>query len=238
MNFIYDGRSSAEFNIVIKSVKGRHDTPTRDIETIEIPGRDGALYIDNESYKPKKIEIDFYIKSDVAKYSRLIDAWLYSKFEIKKLFFDDELDIYYEGICINKISFSEAFKYFNECKIVLECKPYKRLFDGDNGINITTNRTTLFNPTGYNTKPYLKIIGSGDINLYINNKAYIFKGIESFIELDSEDMNCYKTVNNVVTYENSKMYTPSFPKLEKNENIISWIGNVSSIEIKPRWCLV
>lgn len=238
INFIYDDKSSEDFNIVVKSIKGRYDTPERDIETIEISGRDGALYVDNESYKTKKIEIEFYIKDRIGIYANKIDSWLYNKFQIKKLFFDDEPYLYYEAICINKISFSEVFRNFNECRVVFECQPFKRLFDGENIIKVLNSNSVVHNTTSYTSKPYLKLIGNGDITLYINNKSYLFRDVEEFIEIDSEYMNCYKTINGVLEYQNSKMYTPTFPLLEAEENIISWVGQVEAIEIKPRWCII
>lgn len=230
MNFIYDGKSSEEFNIVIKSIKGRYDTPERDIETVIVPGRNGALHTDNRSYSTKKIEIEAYIKSDVSKYSRLINNWLYNNFDNKVLFFDDEYDIYYEGKCINKISFEETFKYFNECKIIFECMPYKKLVDGDNNINITVSNSKLYNPTNFESEPTLKIYGTGDITLTINSNNIHLTNIVEYVTIDSEIMDCYKDtmlMNNQMRGE--------FPKLQTGTNIISWIGNVTKVEITPKW---
>lgn len=229
MNFIYDGKSSKDFNLVITKVK-RHDTPERNIETINVPGRDGDLYIDNGSYGARKIEVEGYIKNDVATYSRLIDAWLYRKFKIEKLFFSDEADIYYEGMCINKISFSETFKHFNECKIIFECKPYKKLFDGDNIVNINVNNSKLFNPTDFESDPIVKIYGTGNIDLSINNKVIHLTNIQGFIVIDSELMDCYKEAQLL----NNKM-NGEFPKLDVGINTISWVGTVTKVEITPKW---
>lgn len=228
MNFIYDGNSSKDFNIVVTKVIGRHDTPERDIESVEIPGKDGSLHNDNGSYKDKKIEIECYIKDEVSKYSRLINSWLYNKFEIKELWFDDEPDIFYEGLCINKISFSETFKYFNECKITFECKPHKRLFE-DN-INITISGTTFYNPTDYESNPILKIYGNGDINLTINNNIINLTNVVDYVVIDSQLIDCYKD-----TILKNNYMSGEFPKLQAGENVISWTGTVSKIEVTPNW---
>lgn len=229
MNLIFDDKSSKEFNMIITKVI-RHDTPERDIETITVPGRDGALYIDNGSYGARKIEVEGYIKNDVATYSRLIDSWLYRKFKIAKLFFDDEPDVYYEGMCINKISFSETFKYFNECKIIFECKPYKKLFDGDNIINLSINNTKLFNPTNFESVPLVKLYGEGNIDLIINSNTIHLTNIEDYIVIDGELMDCYKEAQPL----NNKM-NGDFPKLAPGINTISWVGNVTNAEITPKW---
>lgn len=50
--------------------------------------------------------------------------------------------------------------------------------------------------------------------------------------LDSENMNAYKGD----TLQNNKMLVGAFPKLAAGDNNISWAGNVTKIEIVPRWC--
>jgi len=229
MDFIFNGRSSKEFNLVVTKVR-RYDTPERDIETIMVPGRDGALYIDNGSYGPRKIEIECYIKSDVSKYSRLIDGWLYRNFGINKLFFTDEADVFYEGMCINKISFEETFKFFNECKIVFECKPFKKSFSGENIISINSTNTTIFNSTEFDSNPLIKIYGSGHISLIINNNTIYLNDIIDYVLIDSDLKDCYKDTKLMNNNMNGE-----FPKLNTGINTISWLGNVSKVEIIPRW---
>jgi phage-related protein len=45
-------------------------------------------------------------------------------------------------------------------------------------------------------------------------------------------MNAYKGD----TLQNNKMLVGAFPKLAAGDNNISWAGNVTKIEIVPRWC--
>ena len=47
-------------------------------------------------------------------------------------------------------------------------------------------------------------------------------------------MECYKKVNGIVTYQNDKMYS-DFPILQEGTNEISWVGNVTRLEITPNW---
>ena len=57
------------------------------------------------------------------------------------------------------------------------------------------------------------------------------------IEVDSEIMNAYKKVNDDIILLNNKMYS-DFPILEEGNNDISWVGNISQIEITPRWVVL
>ena len=47
-------------------------------------------------------------------------------------------------------------------------------------------------------------------------------------------MECYKKVNEIITYQNDKMYS-DFPVLKEGINNISWTGNVTKLEITPNW---
>lgn len=95
-----------------------------------------------------------------------------------------------------------------------------------------TKAATIINPEGFTATPYMKIYGSGNVTLYINNRAHGFKNIDGYIEVDSENMNAYKGD----TLQNNKMLVGAFPKLAAGDNNISWAGNVTKIEIVPRWC--
>ena len=61
----------------------------------------------------------------------------------------------------------------------------------------------------------------------------ILKGVEDYIEIDTELYNCFKGDVN----QNNKMYS-DFPVLEEGVNNISWEGNVTRLEITPRWVVL
>ena len=72
MNFTYNGVSSTSFFMVIEEIEGLLDTFERDIELIEIKGRDGELVIDNQRKKSKNITVIGHI--DVEKSNKKIDV--------------------------------------------------------------------------------------------------------------------------------------------------------------------
>lgn len=76
---------------------------------------------------------------------------------------------------------------------------------GDETITIT-KAATIINPEGFTATPYMKIYGSGNVTLYINNRAHGFKNIDGYIEVDSENMNAYKGD----TLQNNKMLVGRF----------------------------
>lgn len=110
-------------------------------------------------------------------------------------------------------------------------------------IDIVTNiqpekSITLNNPFSFTSKPYIKLYGNGNGTLILQNakgnKIWNFTNISGYVEVDSELMNFYKDTelkNNTVTGD-------SFPMLSKGDNIISFDGSITKLEIIPRWiCL-
>ena len=57
MYFNYNGVSSTSFFMVIEEIEGLLDTFERDIELVEVQGRDGEFVIDNKRKKSKDITI-------------------------------------------------------------------------------------------------------------------------------------------------------------------------------------
>ena len=95
---------------------------------------------------------------------------------------------------------------------------------------INTAPFSLFNIGTFEAEPIITIFGSGSITLYVNNQSISLKGIAGSITIDSEMKNAY----NEVTSINNKM-SGDFPTLRLGENYITWLGNVTRLEIQPNW---
>ncbi|RXI55287.1 phage tail protein [Clostridium tetani] len=222
--FVWRGIHSNEKGLKIISLPNI-TTPEKREEKIIIPGRDGYLTQSDESYEGEVKPVEFDIKHDNFED---IKTWLNGSGEV---IFSNEPDRYYKARIINKLDLARVLEKFHSGIIQFDCQPFKYL--QDELITITKNNSTIYNYGTYESEPYLKVFTTGDITLSINNEVIKFTNVENYIELDSEMMECYKEHQNC----NNKMYG-EFPILKTGENKISWTGNVSKIEIKPRWrCL-
>lgn len=76
--------------------------------------------------------------------------------------------------------------------------------------------------------PYIKLTGSGNVQLTINNKICTVNIDDGYIELDSELQNAYKNT----TSKNSKM-NGEFSILDPGTNTIQIIGN-ATMQMKYR----
>lgn len=236
MYFIYNDKSSEDFNIKIKTINNL-SSPQRSIEKILVPGRNGELILDNGNFENFILTIECYLNclsEDKNVISKEIKRWLQSDFSYKKLILSDDLEFYYEAYCDTKLDFEYVSSNFESFLISFSCKPYKKEIN-ENVITITES-INIYNDY-MPSNPLIKVVGSGDVTISINNQELILKGLEDEIEVDCEFMNAYKKINEDIVLLNNKMYS-DFPILEAGENQISFEGNVSKIEITPRWAVL
>ena len=95
---------------------------------------------------------------------------------------------------------------------------------------VKTAPFSLFNIGTFESEPIITIFGAGNITLYVNNQSISLKEIAGSITIDSEMQNAY----NGVTSMNNKMQG-EFPILSLGENHITWLGNVTRLEIRLNW---
>ena len=235
MFFIYNNKNSSnDFYIKVRKVNNL-SSPQIKYEKIEVSGRNGEVLIFNNKFSNFLLELECSLDArkvkNINELSREIKKWLLTDLSYKKLFLSNDIEYYYEAICCNKLDFEHIIQNYKHFIITFECKPFKKYIHGDSKI-ILTQSSTLYNE-GLASNPYIKVIGSGDITININNQKLILKGVEDYIEVDTELYNCFKGNIN----QNNKMYS-DFPMLEEGKNDITWEGNVTQLEILPRWVVL
>ena len=80
MYFIYNDKSSEDFNIKIKNINNL-SSPQRSIEKILVPGRNGELILDNGNFENFILTIECYLNcssEDKNVISKEIKKWLQS----------------------------------------------------------------------------------------------------------------------------------------------------------------
>ena len=240
MHFIYKNRSSDEFGIKIINTNNL-SSPERNVETKPIDGRNGDLLIDYGNYKNFELKFECDIIPHLAKrtlkdVARDMKIWLQSDYNYAEQVISDDLETKYEAVCINKLDIERIAREFGSILIKFNCKPYKKLVDS---MITVTSKNTIINNQYEISYPSIKILGAGDVIIKINQQEVVLKDIQDYIIIDSELMNAYKTtsVTNDIINQNQKMFS-DFPILEQGTNNISWTGNVTKIEITPRWAVL
>lgn len=221
--FIYNNISSKDFEIIVNKLPPIIKA-TKDVELIEIPGRDGFITSDLGNYKGVIKTVECTIKN-----TEKIDSicrWLTGGGEV---IFSNELDKKYKAVIKNQIDFSKILRRFHSFIIQFECQPHKYNVDNEI-ITVTTNFTNIYSNCSVISLPKVKIYGTGNLTININNKNIILNNILDYIIIDSELMDCYRETE----LKNNLMYG-DFPELAPGINSISWTGTVNKIEITPNW---
>ena len=150
--FTFAGRSSREFGILVDEAGSMWNSPERDNETVQVPGRNGDLIIDNGRWKNTPgqyacgIGVDFGINfeafrafySSVTGYARLEDSWHPDEFRLAKTAGILEPSLFKNGIA-------------GEFAVGFEAKPQRFLKEGEIPREITSP-ATLTNGTFYTAK--------------------------------------------------------------------------------------
>ena len=232
--FMFKDHSSLEFGLLI-SEKGSYKGASRDISYTSVPGRSGDLFTDNGRYKnvniPYKLTLLNNTEREFAELTHQIKGWLLAEQGYFRLWDSYDKKYFRLGSYSDEVDIEQELRDLGELSLTFNCKPFKYSFEGQQPVVFTASGT-LYNSEFFPSLPYIKITGSGTVTLTINNNAFVFKGIEEYIEIDSEIMNAYKGTQP----QNNKMTGAAFPTLLPGNNVISWVGNIKKLEIVPRWC--
>lgn len=234
--FEYNGINSLDMHMrIVNDIS--FSSPEADIEFIEVLGKDGELAVDNKRLKGTVFSIPVRLQlpdsMDVNDAATMISDWLKNDIGWHRLRFSGSPDYEYVAICYEQINIQETLKQYGRTVINFRLKPYKYRTNG--GLIVITNGSSLYNQEKRTSKPYIKVTGNGDVRFKNNGIEWlILKDIDEYIEVDSEVMSAYKGQRP----SNNKMIgtlKPLFPLLNPGENNITWTGNVTKLEINPRW---
>ena len=198
-------------------------SPKRRDETFTVPGRHGNLTTTDGAFETYIKSAEFIVK-DEKKIDEICAHFKGSGW----LIFSNELDRKYKARVANQIEFSHIIKTLKRFAVEFEVQPFS--YDIFSQPLIKTEPFKIFNIGTFESEPIIKIFGTGNITLKINSKNVYLNGITDKIVLDSEMQNAYCESTSM----NNKM-SGDFPILNVGKNDISWIGNVTKLEIQPNW---
>lgn len=162
--FTFDGVDSLDYNIGITG-SAVYNAPTRDVEMISIPGRDGEYALDHGRFN--NIEITYpagmydTAQTDFATRISELRNQLASRVGYKRL--EDEYNpdeyrmaIYKSGLEVSPVQYSRAGQF----DIIFDCKPQRFLKSGETATSKARN-STITNPTLFDSHPLLQFNSNG-----------------------------------------------------------------------------
>lgn len=146
-----------------------YNSPERDVELIEIPGRNGDLVVDKKRFK--NIEVKYkagakgQTKDDFSNVMRSFRSLMASKRGYKRLTDTYNPDEFRLGTFIDAIEVEPSDrKRAGEFDLIFNCKPQRYLMSGEAAVEVTDGEE-FFNPTPFEASPLLMVDGYGTISI-------------------------------------------------------------------------
>ena len=205
--------------------------PRQRTEVEEIDGRDGDI-VTTLGYGAYDKEISIGLS-----YNYDIDEVISYFNTSGTITFSNEEDKYYNFQMLDQIDFERLLR-FRTATVKLHVQPFKYSAEDNKKIFPITDETSISirNAGNIYSRPVIKIVGSGDIELNLNGLQMfaIALGDIGSITIDTFNMEAYNggtLLNRQVQgdYDNFKLNT--------GNNTISWSGTITQIEIDDfsRW---
>lgn len=152
--------------------------------------------------------------------------------------FSNEPDKYYYFTTLNQIDFNKLLR-FKKAKVTIHVQPFKYS-------NIENTKTftfteanqslTIRNNGNIYSKPIITIYGSGSVTLSLNGNEVMTISLTDSMVLDTKQQNAYDPetmdfLNRYIIGDFKNLY------LNAGVNTISWVGNLTKVEINyaSRW---
>lgn len=223
---IWKNKNSNDISGLIISELSPISKPKMRTNVTEIDGLDGDIvdYLGYKSYN-KSVLIGLTKNYDIDE----IIAYFNGS---GKLVLSNEPDKYYNAQIIDSIDYNRLIN-FKKAIVKFYVQPYKFLLNESSYILEITTETSLsvLNKGLEKSKPIITLYGTGEIEILINGNSIfsVNMSTDEYITIDSEKEEAYKGA----VLKNRQMLG-SFPELNPGTNVISWVGNLTKIEVAPR----
>ena len=208
------------------------------IEEIEIEGRNGTLIERKGYYNDRNITIQFSLKRKILEdfeqfSSRLeeVENWLRTFNKDLVLYLNPNKTYKVKNITLGEIETDNAVLYNFEA--IFTCEPFSYILD-EEMVEITTNNFNYYYKGTAHGEMKLKVYGTGNIQLTINDEVVQINNVTDNVTLDSKLLLC---LNSDGTNKTRDMIG-NFPLLQYGLNNISWTGSVTKIELIPRTAFI
>ncbi len=241
-SFTFDGENSLDSGIYITG-QAVFNAPERAVEMVTVPGRNGALAIDQGRFE--NIEVTYPggcfadTQADFAEKISEFRNLLVSRYTYKRLtdtYHPDEfrMGIYKSGLETKAVRYNTA----SEFDIVFDCKPQRWLVSGESAQTFSASGS-ITNPTLFDAKPLLVVTGAGTLLIGSQTMAIAAGSAPAsqVIYIDCETQEAWEIVGAGKISRNDYIQNAGeeFPVLSAGNNTITLGSGISQVAITPRW---
>lgn len=228
--FMIDEVSSRDFGVIISNA-AVFNAPARVFESVNVPGRNGAILFDQGYYENVTVSYEASLLNEGVNLDGF-RAWIMSHTgycRIEDTYHSEEFRIGvpdggFEATLNEQLAAGTFSVKFN-------CKPQRFLKVGEL-FTAYDSAVTLFNPTRFPAKPLIKVYGYGLLGIG-DQSVTISRHSLDYIELDCDIADAYCENTNANSYV--KLSGDNYPELTAGKTGIKFSEGISLVEIAPRW---
>lgn len=190
------------------------------IETYTVPGRNGFVSVDTNTYEPFSVPIECHFSEDanMDEIKEFLDGY-------GTLSFDGERE--YTAIVNNAIEFEKVLR-FKKFAVQFLVNPIAEDIQTTTEIIDSNDYEFSINDTYNDIFPILTIECTGDVSITINNQTFYLNDTDGIYILDCKN----KVIKDSNGNNASSNMLYDFPKLKKGLNQIEYTGDITSFEIE------
>lgn len=229
--FTFAGVNSSEFNAYVFA-KDNDSTRGRIYETLQIHGRDGALLIDSEYHPNVTHSYDIIIVDNFETNYKRLRAFLQSNIGYKRLEDTINEDEFYMA-CFHPdmlTPVTDMRRESGKATLTFDRKPQRYLKTGESVLTFTT-AGTITNPTLFESRPLIRIYGSGTVG--IGHSFVQVQNVNNYVDIDCDLEDAYE---GAINKNNDTILSDNvFPTLASGDNGLTLGTGITKVEITPRW---
>lgn len=229
-SIVFNGCSLADFRCLADE-RSSMVHPEIDMQKVEVPGRNGNLYLSNHRYKNLTITYSCMIdKTFYENYAPMM-SFLLQDGEYHRLEGNAEKD-FFRMARFTKSSNPVVSDYFQRgtFNLTFECKPQKWKKGGERPIDFTRGGV-LYNEFLYPAAPILRIYGWGTVRINDYELLLNEDTADPYVDIDCDLRDAFHEKEN----RNSFLEVKSWPVLDPGENKVLLGEHITKMEITPRW---
>ena len=228
---VFNHKSLKDFGVFI-SGSGTYNAAERDVETIEIAGRNGNLTLDNGRYKNISLTYPAFIMEDFSENSQALRNFLLSQkgyLRLEDTYHPEEFRLARWNGEFSTEPIDEL--YGGEFSLTFDCYPQRFTKEGEYPIEIT-QATTIKNGNLVSALPLIRAYGTGSFT--VGGIGVQITSANGYTDIDCDLQEAYKDTLATNCNANIVLTNGVFPQLVPGDNAITLTG-ITKLEITPRW---
>ena len=217
---------------MVKSLPPVYTPQLRD-ESVIIPGRSGALHLQDGAYEEQLMMIEGYLPYEQGvKVSPLetIKEWLTGTGDLT---LSDRPQRKYRARIIDSIAFTPWVVGFADRMFSVSFWADPFAYEDPASQLLLYEPFTLVNPSVIPAEPVITVRGSGTVVLAVGDVSVTLENVSGSVTIDSEARLAY--VSGASTPVAITLNDEVWPVLGPGGSRISWSGGVSQVVVQPNW---